>query len=200
MTALYMAEHPERVERLVQIGPVPRQFGTAYPSTQTAGEGSLSPEGMAARRAWAAAREVATRESDQVALCRTQQAASRYWLVGRPENHALVPDVCVHENELPFVAQRHLAAHFADLQRREFPKASFTTLTQPVLTIHGRLDRNAPYGAGLEWSATFPQGRLITVPHGAHQVWLDDPSVLDDIDQFLDGAWPERAVAVGDPR
>lgn len=198
MTALYMAQHPDRVERLVQIGPVPRQFGTAYPATQMSGEETLSEDGAAARRAWAAARETATLQSDQLALCRLQRAASSYWLVGNPTNHSRVPDTCVYENEHPFPAQRHLNAHFADLQSRDFPKARFVSLTQPVLTIHGRLDRNAPYGAGLEWAATFPNARLVTVPEGAHQVWLDDPGVLDDIDRFLDGAWPARAVSLAD--
>jgi len=31
MVVLYAMEHPERVERLVQLGPVPRKFGTEYP-------------------------------------------------------------------------------------------------------------------------------------------------------------------------
>jgi pimeloyl-ACP methyl ester carboxylesterase len=59
------------------------------------------------------------------------------------------------------------------------------------------LDRNAPYGAGLEWATTFRNGRLITVPGGAHQLWLDDPGILADIDRFLAGSWPERAQIFG---
>jgi pimeloyl-ACP methyl ester carboxylesterase len=197
MVALYATEHPDKVARLVQIGPVPRQFGTPYPADQTAGEETLSPDGMAARRAWAAARETATRASDPVALCRLQAAASNYWLVGNPANHTRVPDPCRYENEHPFTAQRHLNASFADIQTRQFPKASFVSLTAPVLTIHGTLDRNAPYGSGLEWASTFADGRLVTVDGGAHQVWLDDPEVITDVSDFFDGRWPERARSFG---
>ncbi|MDX1449250.1 MAG: alpha/beta hydrolase, partial [Acidimicrobiia bacterium] len=88
-------------------------------------------------------------------------------------------------------------AHFGDIQQSEFPRELFTEITRPVLTIHGTLDRNAPYGGGLEWATTFLDGRLITVAGGAHQVWLDDPAVLDDIDEFLNGEWPARARSFG---
>ena len=37
MVPLYATQHPERIERLVQIGPVPRKFGTPYPADQVAG-------------------------------------------------------------------------------------------------------------------------------------------------------------------
>jgi pimeloyl-ACP methyl ester carboxylesterase len=90
-----------------------------------------------------------------------------------------------------------LTAHFADLQKRDFPKESFTKLTQPVLTLHGILDRNAPYGSGLEWATTFPNARLITIPNAAHELWADDPWAIRDIDKFLGGEWPERALRFG---
>ena len=94
-------------------------------------------------------------------------------------------------------AERHLNLHFADIQKRDFPREPFTKLEQPVLTIHGLLDRNAPYGSGMEWANTFRNGRLITVPRAAHQIWVDDPAVIADVDKFLSGSWPERAQAFG---
>ncbi len=33
MVILYAMDHPDRVERLVQLGPVPRKFGTEYPAS-----------------------------------------------------------------------------------------------------------------------------------------------------------------------
>ena len=198
MVALYASRHPDRVERFVQIGPVPRKFGTAYPDDQRAGADSLSKEGKEAGEAWLAARDAAKAGiTDQRELCRAQRRFSSYWLVGNPANAAKLPDNCVYENEWYWNAQRHLQASFGDIQKRDFPKEDFTKLTQPVLTIHGALDRNAPYGSGLEWAATFRNGRLITVPDGAHQVWVDDPAVLTDIDSFLAGMWPARAVGFG---
>ena len=74
-----------------------------------------------------------------------------------------------------------------------FPRLDSTALRTPTLTIHGTLDRNAPYGGGREWARTLPDSRLITVAGGAHNVWIDDPTVVRAVDEFLDGKWPARA-------
>lgn len=197
MVALYARDHTDRVDRLVQIGPVPRKFGTSYPGDQIADLSTLGPEGASAADSWRSIRESAKPSTDQADLCRAQGRFLAYLLVGNPANHARVPDACIYENESYANQVRHLNAHFADIQKRDFPRESFTSLALPVLTIHGTLDRNASYGAGLEWATTFRNGRLITVYGGAHQVWLDDPSVLSDIDVFLSGTWPARAQGFG---
>ncbi|MGE0596862.1 MAG: alpha/beta fold hydrolase [Hyphomonadaceae bacterium] len=193
MTALYAAEHAGRVSRLVQIGPVPRQWDTPYPREFVATEESLSAEGRAAAAAWDVAAAEANAESDQLALCALQTEAMSFYLVGDPANASRVANVCRYENERPAALGRHFAAHFADIQTRAFPAEPFRALTIPTLIVHGTLDRNAPYGAGREWAQTIPDARLVTVEGGAHNVWLDDPHVIDDISAFLDGAWPERA-------
>ena len=196
MVALYATQHPDRVDRLVQIGSVPRKFGTAYPADQQGSSETLSAEGRAAEAAWNAMRpNLAT--ADPKVACSTLQRFVAFSLVGKPANHSSVPDACQYENESIANFGRHLTAHFGDIQKRDFPREPFTKLEQPVLTLHGTWDRNAPYGAGVEWAATFRHGRLITVPGGAHQLWLDDPSVIGDIDKFLSGGWPERAQGFG---
>ena len=200
MVALYATQHPDRVERLVQIGPIPRKLGTAFPADQVAGSDSLSAEGKAAEAAWnglLANFEKPDFKIDPKAGCAVFQLSSSYRLVGNPANYKKVADTCQYDNELLGALNRHFPALFGDLQKRDFPKASFTGLKQPVLTLHGTLDRNAPYGSGLEWATTFPNGRLVTVEGGAHQLWLDDPSILADIDGFLEGKWPTRAVRFG---
>lgn len=196
MVALYAAEHPDRVERLVQIGAVPRLFSTEYPPQHRAGLETMSEEGRAAARAWEAASAAAGAGGDQRELCVVQARWISYLLVGNPENANRIPDTCQYENEWPANFDRHLGHHFADIQQRDFPVQAFSALTLPVLTIHGTLDRNAPYGAGREWAQTFPAARLITVQGGAHQVWLDDPAVIQDVDTFLRGDWPARAEAI----
>ena len=195
MVALYATQHPDRVERLVQIGSVPRKFGTPYPPDQQAGNDTLSPEAEAAWGAWQKVREPGS--ADPLVRCRAFGRFLSHMIVVNPANAAKVPDTCVYENESTANAERHLNVHFADIQKRDFPREPFTKLEQPVLTIHGMLDRNAPYGSGVEWASTFRHGRLITIPRAAHQLWLDDPSVIADIDRFLSGSWPERAQGFG---
>lgn len=193
MVALYTAEHPDRVERLVQVGPVPRDFDTEYPPDQRAGEETLPPEAFAARDA---ARQLRGTGASQQELCRAERGFSQYVLVGDPANVGRLQDPCAYENEWPENLSRHFSRHFADIQTRDFPADTFTGLTQPVLIVHGTLDRNAPYGAGLEWARTFPDARIITIQRGAHAVWADDPGVIQEISAFISGAWPERAERV----
>lgn len=196
MVALYADEHPGQVERLVQIGAVPRKFDTAYPPDQRAGSDSLSPEGKAAEAAWHAV-SANLGSADPREACAALYRYNSYNLVGNPANRDKVPNTCGLDNESIANFGRHLGAHFADIQKQDFAREPFTKLEQPVLTLHGTLDRNAPYGSGLEWATTFRNGRLITIEGGAHQLWLDDPTVLADIDRFLAGEWPPRSQRFG---
>jgi pimeloyl-ACP methyl ester carboxylesterase len=193
MTALYTATHPERVGRLVQMGPVPRQFPGNYPPGERADDRKPSEAERAAEAAYNRARGDG---ADQRTLCSLQYGFWAYSLVVDPSRVKQVPDVCQYENEWPANFDAHLGFHFADIQKRQFPAAQFEKLMLPVLVIHGRRDSNAPYGAGREWARTFPDARLITVDRGAHNAWLDDPSVIRDVDQFLAGQWPSRAVSI----
>lgn len=195
MVALYATEHPERVERLVQVGPVPRKFGTPYPADQQAGNDTLGAEAEAAWTAWQGVSK--DQSADPLTKCRAFAQFFGFYLVGNPAHHSKIADTCRYENESLANAERHLGAHFGDLQKRDFPREPFTKLKQPVLTVHGTLDRNAPYGSGLEWATTFPNARLITIEGGAHQSWVDDPSAIAEIDRFLAGEWPVRAQRFG---
>ena len=67
----------------------------------------------------------------------------------------------------------------------------------PVLTIHGRRDRQGPYGGGREWAMTLPDARLVTIDIAAHVPWIEARErVFGSIETFLDGAWPEAAEKV----
>jgi formylglycine-generating enzyme len=70
-------------------------------------------------------------------------------------------------------------------------------VTMPVLTIHGKKDRNAPYGAGREWAQFLPDARLITLENAAHNSWADEPElIVRAIDTFLAGKWPPEAEKI----
>jgi pimeloyl-ACP methyl ester carboxylesterase len=71
-------------------------------------------------------------------------------------------------------APSHLWAHFQPLLASELvldiPKESIAKVTAPVLTIHGRKGRNAPYGGGREWDMLLPNARLITIDAAAQYI------------------------------
>jgi pimeloyl-ACP methyl ester carboxylesterase len=82
-------------------------------------------------------------------------------------------------------------------QALDISKDSIAKVSVPVLTIHGRKDRNAPYGGGREWDMLLPNARLITIDGAAHMSWVEYPElVFPNIDLFLNGQWPEQAQPV----
>ena len=184
MVALYAMEHPERVRRIVQLGPVPITYDTQFPAAAAAAPPQDGVARLAALRA--------QKDADQKALCEAQLAVSSYTLVGNPANHARVRSNCDLPNEWPANFARQLQTHFGSVKALKIDRNELKAkVTMPVLTIHGTLDRNAPYGGGKEWAETLPNARLVTVNGAAHASWLDNPVVVfGSIRQFLRGEWP----------
>ena len=192
MVVLYAMAHPERVERLVQLGPVPRKFGTEYPASLLHQDSVpvVSPAATARLDSLEQAGWMTDRPRE---FCEESRVTS-VRLVGDPAKAAALPNQCAMPNEWPVNLRRHFEYHFAGVQRLEVSNEAVARVKAPVLTIHGTWDRNAPYAAGREWALTLPDARLITVERAAHQVVTDAPEVvLPAIDEFVSGRWPARA-------
>jgi pimeloyl-ACP methyl ester carboxylesterase len=75
--------------------------------------------------------------------------------------------------------------------------AEIEGVRSPVLVVHGKKDRSAPYGGGREWAMRLPDARLLTVEETAHAPWIEAPHrVKRSIRTFLDGDWPDGAEGV----
>ena len=202
MVMMYAMAHPERVERIVQLGPVPRQWDTPYPE-HLARRGPIpGVDSVQARRV----RELAQNgfaASHPKEYCELVWSVSRFGLVGNPEHvDRLGGSRCDMPNEWPINFARHLRYHFTSVREMRVTQDQVAAVTVPVLTIHGTQDRNAPYGGGRQWALELPNARLLTVNAAAHQVWVDAPDVvLRAVDTFLRGKWPAGAqrVTVLDP-
>lgn len=192
MVAMYAAEHPDRVTRMIQLGPVPRKFDTEYPKELTHGREDVGAS-AADYKAWQEMQAAGAAARTPREFCEAEWKVMRYVLVGDAKHAARVSVPCDLENEWPVNFQRHMQPHFASVQKTNFAG----TVDVPVLVVHGTHDRNAPYGSGREWARTLPNARLVTVPGGGHASWLDDgPRVFAAIREFIRGGWPASAEVV----
>jgi pimeloyl-ACP methyl ester carboxylesterase/catechol 2,3-dioxygenase-like lactoylglutathione lyase family enzyme len=194
MVVLYATQHPEHVERIVQIGPVPRKFGTKYPPEYTAQDTDKIPD-PAQMKNLERLRAEGFEKTHPREYCEQDWAVTRTMLVGNPVNAEKAgPGYCEFSNEWPTNLDKHFEASIRSIERLQIRDEDLARVTMPVLTIHGTRDRNAPYGSGREWAATLPDARLLTVEGAAHFPWLDNPAlVFSSITDFLSGHWPVAA-------
>lgn len=203
IVVLYALEHPERVERIVQLGAVGPEFGTDYRPEFSFADDPVDPEALAQLRA--------ARSERNYHLTHPREYCRDEWrvvqiprLAGDPSRRDRIRiDVCDLSNEWPVLQARHLRVHFQESgMTHRTPRDAVQALPIPVLTVHGTHDRNAPYGAGREWSYLLPQGRLLTVDGAGHHAFGEFPEiVMPAVKSFLAGEWPEEAEKViEDPR
>jgi proline iminopeptidase len=199
MVMLYATQHPERIERVVQLGPVPLKFGTTYPSELD----NTKDRSVFDDAKW---KELQRLEKNGEMERRPRQFCEREWdflramLVAQPPRHlGRLASPCEMANEWPVNLRKHFQALFSNsIAKLEVSRDDVAKrVTMPVLTIHGRKDRNAPYGAGREWAQLVPNARLLTLENAAHNSWADEPRiVLSAIRDFLAGSWPARAQRI----
>jgi len=83
------------------------------------------------------------------------------------------------------------------IQGVKLTASDLTAVNSPVLTVHGRKDRSAPYGGARDWATILPNARLLTIDGAAHAPWIEAPEqVLGPIQTFLGGSWPAAAEKV----
>jgi proline iminopeptidase len=197
MVVLYAIDHPDRIDRLVQLGPVPMRFDTEYPPNLRADdrEQAIGKERLAALEALV---RDGVHEREPRAFCEKQWEATRLGLITHPDRVDRLGDgFCDLPNEWPIAFIRIWPHRQEELRQLRITPEQLALVKRPVLTIHGTRDRNAPYGSGREWAAALPDARLLTIEGAAHQSWVDAPEkVFDAIDRFLSGEWPSEAVRV----
>lgn len=190
MVAMYAAAHPERVARMIQLGPV-SNGPMPWPARET--------EFGAPAEAMARYAEVQKGGSavPQKEACEAQWAVMGFYLVGNPDRADRLRSSCDLELEWPASLERHFAAHIPTVQKAVLSPEELNRLAFPVLTIHGTRDRNASYVAGRDWATILPDARLVSVEGAGHAVWADDPvTVFGAMRHFLRGEWPLDSVSL----
>jgi len=186
---LYAMKNPAHVDRVVQLGAMQPFFGNDYPPhlkyvDETYAKVMSGLQQLEQERA----------TTEPVEFCRKFWDILRTLFVTNPADAGkLAWDPCEAPNERNFMKQ-FLENVLPSLQNLSLTETEIARVHTPVLTIHGRKDRSAPYGGGKEWARVLPNARLVTVKEGGHFPWVEEPeTVFGAIDTFLSGQWPEAA-------
>jgi pimeloyl-ACP methyl ester carboxylesterase len=192
MTALYAADHPDRVTRLVMLGPMAPDEETA--SRYAPPEGKARSAAAAARLK--AARAAATDTADLAAECRRWYDAYLPVYLG---DTTAVPRVstefCAHENESPARFQWRVDKTMRSLGRHwDFTKKAKGMRT-PTLVIQGDKDFAASPDGGRRWAELIPGARLIMLSGAGHLTYVERRDrVLPALARFFSGQWPPEAM------
>jgi proline iminopeptidase len=193
VVVMYALDHPQQVERIVQLGPVPMRFDSTYPADLMARDQEAVPDPAKLKELDELRRAQFDIEHPRE-YCEKEWDVTRFMLVGNPANVGkLGPGWCNLPNEWPPHLRKHFGASIESVKKVDVSQGA-RSLRMPVLTIHGRKDRNAPYGSGREWATTLPNARLLTIQNGAHQSFVEYPEiVMPAIRSFMAGVWPADA-------
>jgi proline iminopeptidase len=189
---LYAMKYADHVGRVVQIGSMAPDSTKQYPAHLTSVDAVL---GEVLARLGELQKE--RQSHDPREFCRKFWAILRVLYVADPADaDRLEWEPCDLPNEMTFMKQwnEHV---MPTIQRLNLNADEIAKAKAPVLVIHGRKDRSAPYGGGRDWALRLPNARLVTVDSAAHVPWIEDPvEVFRALETFLNGAWPETAEKV----
>jgi len=179
MVALYAREHPQRVEKMVQLAPL-----AMTPAERKFAEdnGGVPQELLDKQKAMLAAGAM---ESQPREYCEIDAKVFAYYMVGDPSRASLLPSHCELENEWPKNVQKTFKALMSG-PAISLSKEDVAMITAPVLIIHGTKDRNASYAGGMTWSKNLPNAKLVTIEGAAHgMLWEEPEKVMAPIREFV---------------
>jgi pimeloyl-ACP methyl ester carboxylesterase len=192
IAVLWAARHPAAAGRLALLGPSEPNHGKSYPAHLTGAD-----ETLRATLARLGELQKERGSADRREFCRKFWSVLRViYVTDAADAHRIDWGRCEEPNELGALA--YFNAHVLPSLRALDPLAEGVgRVRAPVLVVHGRQDRSAPYGGAREWAMLLPDARLVTIPRGGHAPWIESPeTVFGALASFLDGAWPAGAERV----
>ena len=192
IAALYAIRHPERVERMVFLSPIPPRKGKFFEEFGAALGQRLTVEQRKRAEELSGSFE---KTADVTAVCR------QYWALMTPPRLAksspatlVKSDLCSAPPEaIRYGMTKTNAATFGSLGDWNWT-ADLARVHAPTLIIHGQEDA-IPMAMVSEWVTALPNARIIRLQRTAHFPHAEQPAIVfPAIETFLNGAWPKNAV------
>lgn len=193
MVALYAAQYPNYVNRVIQVGALAPSFEIQKRATSTPMDSEsqvllerLKSEGLD--------------KTDPERFCMEYGNVYMKRIFYDPSKISLFySDRCKYKNEMPENVTFHLNAIFSSISEWDWT-ANVKGLEVPVLAIHGRNDPSCPLEGARLWISMLRNARLLVIPNAGHLPFVEDPELFySSVDAFLRGDWPDRAEVVGVP-
>ena len=193
LAALYTSEHPERVERLLLVAPLP-PAKTPYWAQRLAKINEKLGNETVARVNEIRLRIPQASDEEAVALCRELRIGYRAYLAN-PANINRVRDRC----DVPPASIRNgilvSRATLESLGDWDF-RPQLASLRMPALVIEGA-QTEVPLEATREWVISMRNARLLLIPAAGHELWAEQPAAfLKAAETFISGSYPNAAKAV----
>ena len=189
--AVYTMRYPEHVNRLIQISPIAPAASLLKQFADTR-EQKIDHAAVEELDHRADAGEF---DDTPEEYCRLRAALTIPANFVNANLANQVPDECIHSNEWEKNRTKYFRAYFAtygDFDLRQDLK----NLNVPRLIIHGRED-GIPLEGARAWVEGYSDARLIVVSPSGHLPFIEQKgAVLAAIKTFLNGEWPQDAIAI----
>ncbi len=195
LAALYAIAHPDRVERLLLVDPMPPR-AEPYLSEFSKTLQSRHTDADRAAMAEAGARRQKAPDADAPDACRAYYAVFiQSYLHSREAAARMRGDVCA----APAAALRN----FSNINRSVMGslgafelRPQLAAIKVPTLVIHGASDP-IPMASAREWAASLPNGRLLVIDESGHFPFVERPDAFfPAATTFVKGEWPTSARRV----
>lgn len=192
IAALYAIEHPDRVERMIFLGPVPPRKGSFFEDYGAELKSRLTDE---QRKGPDDAYANIAAGKNVVEACRA------YWAFGTPPRLAKgVPasvvkaDFCTASAEaIRYGMTKTGDATWGSMGNWDW-REKLKTVKAPTLVIHGDEDA-IPLVQVREWIPALSDARIIVLQKTGHFPHAEKPDVVfEAIEGFLKGTWPKAAT------
>lgn len=194
VAALYAMRYPDRVSKVVLVGPMPLRRSELDRSFAEI-RASRSPEET---ERLLAARDAVRADPGNADACRAFYVLwFRPFFADPADMTKTRGDFCAGSPEAlrnaGLAVGRHTVASLGDFDWRD----SLERVSAPVLVLHGSRDP-IPVSAAKEWAAAFPNARLLLLEGVGHFPYVEAPeSFFPAVDAFLAGDWPKGAQSPG---
>jgi proline iminopeptidase len=183
VAAAYAMEHPDRVARMIFIGPVPPRAGDLWTRYAANLESRLSAD---ERTRLARLEADMIRGADPVRACRAYWAIAVKPRLARPDLAGKITgDFCGAGAQAIRAGMGVAGPHtLQSLGAWDF-RARLAAVTAPTLVIHGQ-EEAIPMDLVAEWTTALPNAKLVEVPHASHFPYVERPELVwPAIEDFL---------------